>query len=128
MSSSKRKVTRSEEKSKPQRVRRPKFDSTQPQSFSDLSELWRHRENLRKNLLRAKQRCEVAEFAERAEKDVVRIERNLLQLDENHKAYYDHVKLLMDLTLVKGRLQQDSEDFKRLDSVTDSIYAGLTGE
>ena len=80
---------------------------------------------MRKNLLRAQERSDVEDKKERAEKDVARIQRNLLQLEENHKAYYDHVKLLMDLTLVKGRLPPNSEDFKRLDSVTESIYEGL---
>ena len=99
----------------------PRFNTFNPLNFLNLSAMWKHRENLRKNLQRAQDRVDDSSLSaaqhSRAVKDVQRIERNLKQLDENRREFLDNIKYLMDLLLIEQRVATESEAVPVLHSV-----------
>lgn len=107
----------------------PRFDIFKPQNYANLSALWKHRENLRRNLQRAQNKVALLEKSEnkdnsenserlvRAQKDVERNQRHLKHIDENKAHFYEHIKILMDLVLIESRLPPDGNNKEQIENL-----------
>jgi len=101
----------------------PRFDIFKPQNYANLSALWKHRENLRRNLQRAQNKVALLERTEnkeqlvRAQKDVERNQRHLKQLEENKTHFYEHIKILMDLVLIESRLPPEEGNREQIENL-----------
>lgn len=104
-------------------VKSPRFDMYSPSSFANMSHLWHHRENLRKNLLRAQEKASLSEKGSRPHLDVERIQRYLKHLEENKSHFYEHIRILMDMILIESRLSENSKYKQHLQKVIDILVA-----
>lgn len=111
------------EKRKKVIVKPARFDIYHPPNFANMSKLWLHRENLRKNLLRAQEKAAVTEKGSRSHKDVERIQRYLKYLEENKLHFYEHIKILMDMILIDSRLPDSSQYKQHLQKIIDILVA-----
>ena len=111
---------------KRRRVVGPRFDIFNPMAYANLHAVWKHRDSLRKNLLKAQERAGAeVNGSGRPQKDVARIQRNLKQLEENQEHFFQHTKTLMDLLLVEHRMPVPSDAADVLHRLTDAMSAGL---
>ena len=73
--------------------------------FTSLQEKENHRKRLRRNLARAQNRQQNTP-SERTSMAIERIEHLLKTLDQDHDYFLKHTRILMDLILIRSRVQE----------------------